>query len=139
MTDDIPVPLISTPVEVHGTSAWVILARDRPLASMTMSYPAAEKLYADLGDVLANRKLEDLYPGGWFGESWGAPICEPARHKPTPVGELCVDCHIAINSKDQGHLIPFVNVRSGTHEQALAPYHRGCFVASIIPLPPESD
>jgi hypothetical protein len=28
----------------------------------------------------------------WFGESWGALICTLERHRPIPVGHLCVAC-----------------------------------------------
>jgi hypothetical protein len=49
------------------------------------------------------------YPGGWFGESWGAPICEDeARHLDVPVGELCASCLEAFTEADQGMSMPLV-------------------------------
>lgn len=47
------------------------------------------------------------FPAGrWFGDSWGAPACEPDRHAPTPIGESCVYCPGEIGPNDQGLLIP---------------------------------
>jgi hypothetical protein len=38
----------------------------------------------------------------WFGESWGAPICEECPHEETPVGEDCIHCHVTVLPGDQG-------------------------------------
>lgn len=47
----------------------------------------------------------------WFGESWGAPMCEPDEHAPTPVGVLCFQCEEAVEEGDKGVLM-----RSGDEE-----------------------
>jgi hypothetical protein len=39
----------------------------------------------------------------WFGESWGAPVCEDAEHVATPVGCECFECEL-----DQGFMLPTV-------------------------------
>jgi hypothetical protein len=69
------------------------------------------------------------YPGGWFGESWGAPVCEENRHRPTPVGDLCVECAQDITEDDQGMLIPF----AGMTPAVLGSYHLICFLSTILP------
>ena len=43
----------------------------------------------------------------WFGESWGAPICEIAKHTQTPLGTSCAHgCGHSIRPGDIGVLIP---------------------------------
>lgn len=41
-------------------------------------------------------------PVSWFGESWGAPCCDPADHARTPVGEACAFCEEPIADGDRG-------------------------------------
>jgi hypothetical protein len=67
------------------------------------------------------------YPGGWFGESWGAPVCDPVRHKPTPVGELCVFCEGEILKTDQGLTIPHASAAG----VGLRSMHIECFLKNI--------
>lgn len=43
---------------------------------------------------------------GWFGESWGAPMCEEANHIPTPVGAFCISCDEPIAVDDHGVVTP---------------------------------
>ena len=69
------------------------------------------------------------YPGGWFGESWGAPVNEEGQHLPTPVGDLCVECAQKIEETDQGMLIPF----AGMTPMVLMGYHLTCFLSTILP------
>jgi len=59
------------------------------------------------------------YPGGWFGKSWGAPVCSPDTHKPTPIGDQCIDC--------AGLIIPFAGMRPAV----LGSHHLDCFLKSI--------
>jgi len=61
----------------------------------------------------------------WFGESWGAPVCEPQRHAPTPVGGLCIECDTPIREGDTGFV-------SSNGVQRLF-YHRVCFLRTVIP------
>jgi hypothetical protein len=57
----------------------------------------------------------------WFGESWGAPVCEPEQHTTTPVDHVCVECDKLIESGDTGFVM-----------QSNA-YHRVCFLRTVIP------
>ena len=67
----------------------------------------------------------------WFGESWGAPVCEPAQHTATPTGEPCAElCGDPIEERDQGFLIPLLRE---DREPVLLAYHRMCFLRTIIP------
>lgn len=50
-------PTAPTPVAVHGTEAWVVIARDHPLASMVLTYADANKLQAELRKVLADKGI----------------------------------------------------------------------------------
>lgn len=63
----------------------------------------------------------------WFGESWGAPLCEATEHVQTPVGEPCTLCGEAIAAKDQGVVMPCVR-ETVIHE----PSHRKCLVRAIL-------
>lgn len=71
--------------------------------------------------------MTDGYPGGWFGESWGAPACDPDRHKPTPVGDQCISCAQDILDGDQGMIIPFAGMRPAV----LGAHHLDCFLREI--------
>lgn len=42
----------------------------------------------------------------WFGESWGAPICDPKYHWLTPTGRPCLGCGKPIADGDQGFMVP---------------------------------
>jgi hypothetical protein len=68
---------------------------------------------------------KDDYPGGWFGESWGAPVCDEQRHLPIPLGEKCPECDTEIELTDNGMLIP--------SSRGLLAYHRICFLRTVIP------
>lgn len=69
---------------------------------------------------------DDGYPGGWFGESWGAAVCDPATHKPTPADMICVngDCLRPIQPGDQGLLIPHIYAPG---QWRLTAEHLDCF------------
>lgn len=63
----------------------------------------------------------------WFGESWGAPVCDPERNVPTPVGFTCVECDKTVEDGDTGFLL-WPNA-----------YHRVCFLCTVIPCEMWSD
>lgn len=76
--------------------------------------------------------VEDDWPGGWFGESWEAPVCEVSRHRPTPIGASCMYCDDAITEDDQGLLIP--GSKAGPNDSVifvLEATHLGCFLYQI--------
>lgn len=62
----------------------------------------------------------------WFGESWGAPICEEEQID-TPVGEPCTLCEKEIEADDQGFEVPFWDGPFST----FVFYHKDCFLDSI--------
>lgn len=62
----------------------------------------------------------------WFGESWGAPVCEPEWHTATPVGRNCIECDKPITDGDTGFVL-----RSTAAEGVV--YHRVCMLRTIIP------
>jgi len=57
----------------------------------------------------------------WFGESWGAPACDPEEHTETPVGEDCFHCDEEIVEGDSG--IQYV---SGQY------CHTNCFLRQVL-------
>jgi len=62
----------------------------------------------------------------WFGESWGAPCCDPAEHVVTPTGASCVECDRRIAEGDQGFILP------GSPTRPMV-YHHICFLRTVIP------
>jgi hypothetical protein len=74
--------------------------------------------------MTARQTSADDYPGGWFGESWGAPVCDPGTHRDTPVGWLCVACLVAITAADHGLIMPFGYERGAA---SLVAEHFECF------------
>jgi hypothetical protein len=65
----------------------------------------------------------------WFGDSWGAPVCESAEHTETPVGESCLICGTSIVKGDQGVEIPYVYV--GTTDIRTVVEHLDCFLQKL--------
>lgn len=64
----------------------------------------------------------------WFGESWGAPICDQAYHTLTPVGQMCLRCERPIQADSQGIVTAAVD-----HEgrATMRPWHLDCFLGSV--------
>ncbi len=66
---------------------------------------------------------DNNYPGGWFGESWGAPVCDDeAHHRLTPVGVECFECLVAVTAEDRGLIIP----------GSVPPNARGVILGSLV-------
>lgn len=76
---------------------------------------------------------EDDSGHGWFGEHWGAPICDETFHVPTPVGAPCLDCEEPIAEGDQGLSTPFFTDETFTVRFR----HLDCFLRTILPHGPE--
>ncbi len=54
------------------------------------------------------KKPADIVEDGrvwWFGESWGAPICDEDYHVETPVGQKCLSSGKTINEDDRGFVM----------------------------------
>jgi hypothetical protein len=64
----------------------------------------------------------------WFGDSWGAPICDDSQRTETPEGEVCPHCTKSIRLGDQGVEIPYLQ-ESG-FEDTLS-YHLDCFLHEL--------
>lgn len=76
---------------------------------------------------------EDLGTVRWFGESWGAPVCDPRTHIETPVGMVCIghphlhneqNRYAGILSEDQGITMP------GPDGERVA-FHLDCWLHEI--------
>jgi hypothetical protein len=65
----------------------------------------------------------------WFGESWGAPCCEPATHIETPDGEACPGCNRSIRPGDQGVEIPFLS--DDPRDPVILDWHLDCFLKDL--------
>lgn len=72
----------------------------------------------------------------WFGESWGAPVCDdPAAQIPTPTDVTCTRCDGEIAEDDQGIALPFASApgrpwtdRAGQTKLA---WHLDCWMYEI--------
>jgi len=62
----------------------------------------------------------------WFGENWGAPICEDLLHIETPVDKVCGFCNEPIREGDRGVVMPF----HGGEDSEMAAHHR-CFMKAL--------
>ncbi len=66
----------------------------------------------------------------WFGQPWGAPLCEAAEQMGTPIGDPCLRCKVEIVAGDQGVILPLV-IEDGT--ATLVAMHLDCLVRSVVP------
>lgn len=77
---------------------------------------------------------DDIGTLRWFGESWGAPVCDPRAHVPTPIGWTCIGHeHMhkvrssLIEEADQGVTMP-----SSYHGEATTvAYHLDCWLHEV--------
>lgn len=67
----------------------------------------------------------------WFGESWGAPVCEETQHVETPDGEACPVCGRSIRMGDQGFELPYSHDGASWDEPDLLAYHKDCLLRNI--------
>ena len=67
----------------------------------------------------------------WFGESWGAPVCDPETQVPIPAGELCYACQFQILPATRGVVVP-VWLSVGW---VVGRYHLSCWLRIVgVPL-----
>lgn len=64
----------------------------------------------------------------WFGESWNAPICEPAEHVERPNLE-CMYCDAELVDGDQGVVMPYLEDPDSPVSWVAA--HLDCFLGAI--------
>lgn len=71
----------------------------------------------------------------WFGESWGAPICDPADKVDVPTGRLCLMCDREILAGDQGLMVTHLGeTANGAWRGAIRqPWHLDCWLMSVLP------
>jgi len=73
----------------------------------------------------------------WFGESWGAPVCE-GEHVETPVGVLCAHCDEPLEAGDQGIMMDGLfdfdveDMLGKLPRLESHPWHIDCFVRSVV-------
>lgn len=68
----------------------------------------------------------------WFGESWGAHVCE-GEHVATPVGAICFgSCAEPIVEGDRGVVLPFLGFEGIGNPSPDAPYHLECLLYCIF-------
>lgn len=74
----------------------------------------------------------------WFGDSWGAPCCDPNDHAPTPVGQACMHCREPIKLGDQGliHAVGHFNEERPL-TWTMEPTHVDCYLRTIQQHGPE--
>lgn len=68
----------------------------------------------------------------WFGESWGATICDPQHHVATPVDSKCSECGVELREGDQGIRVPFMRPK-GESGPAFVDWHIRCWLDHIRP------
>jgi hypothetical protein len=61
----------------------------------------------------------------WFGEPWGAEVCETGERVRTPIGGVCPECVGMITLGDQGVLIERLDNGFGV------PWHLSCFLTAM--------
>ncbi len=75
----------------------------------------------------------------WFGDSWGAPICDPDYKIDRPVGTKCLECARPITGRDRGVVTACSSniwgswnfpVEGGSYR--VASYHLTCFLDQVI-------
>jgi hypothetical protein len=97
-------------------------------AKLTAPTRIAGKRHADVFPhpfkVVAVRRM---VPVRWFGQSWGASVCDPVDHVETPAGENCTRCGEQLQATDTGVILPYAS-----DPPASMPYHRNCYLREII-------
>lgn len=70
----------------------------------------------------------------WFGESWGAPVCDDTPHVATPVGSSCICCGALVRDGDRGLSIarlPFPELGAETVAVIFDVVHLECWVKNL--------
>lgn len=63
----------------------------------------------------------------WFGANWGAPVCDPTKHAPTPTAP-CARCGKPFVEGDRGIILPFHGLPTDPPE---LPYHHECLMEEL--------
>jgi hypothetical protein len=65
----------------------------------------------------------------WFGESWGAPVCDEGEQVEVPLDWLCERCGVEFGEGDQGVVL----VCYEKEETRDYPLHLFCLLDSVGP------
>jgi hypothetical protein len=75
----------------------------------------------------------------WFGADWGAPVCEPEQHIPTPVGKTCLGCERQVLAGQRGIVMAAGNgiphafdLDVNKHVYRVCVYHLECHIESVL-------
>ena len=69
---------------------------------------------------------EDIGTVRWFGESWGAPVCDPRSHVETPEGSLCPQCKEVVVQGQQGVGVPYMA------SETYLWWHLDCWLQEVV-------
>lgn len=70
----------------------------------------------------------------YFGEPWDAPVTDdPSLHVPTPVGQLCLNCHMPVVEGEQGLVMLHIGLGDdGQPTRSMRPTHRECHLRGVF-------
>lgn len=76
----------------------------------------------------------DIPRNTYFGEPWDAPITDdPAQQVPTPVGEPCTHCDMAVVEGEQGLMMLHIGLDAdGKTYGRVRPVHRECHLRGVL-------
>lgn len=79
----------------------------------------------DLPEVDLDQKIGTVR---WFGDNWGAPVCEPEAQIDTPLLAPCIRCNEWFHIGDRGvSLIASPSI----HPSGRVAYHLMCFLEEV--------
>ncbi len=64
----------------------------------------------------------------WFGRVWLAPVCNPAEHVTTPIGEPCGYCRAPIEAGSRGFFLPTLQPDGSSTDR---PWHKRCLEVAL--------
>jgi hypothetical protein len=70
--------------------------------------------------------MSDLGSTRWFGQSWGAPVCDPATKTAIPLDHLCDQCGLKFLVTDRGLLVRSLGPEPYVY------YHFDCFMGIVL-------
>lgn len=69
----------------------------------------------------------------WFGEHWGAPVCDECERCSVPVGESCLQCGKPIAATDSGFETPLVTGTPRAPAVSNCYWHLTCMLDHVVP------
>lgn len=75
----------------------------------------------------------------WFGDSWGAEICDPDYEIEVPIGTKCLECTRIINERDRGVVTGCSDsvwghwaMKINGNRVTVCSYHLVCFLEQVV-------